>query len=526
MMARRQSMSVDVSLASKTKKRVREIFCQTDEKQTTQCWVQTDPVKFEKKAPPKLKNAKTNLAGAKNEDNKPKLGGFQDAEALKAKARQALVKPQYNVFDRYKEEGYAQRIAKTSCFENLTLVIVFINALWIAVDTDNNSAAIVTNAHPVFIVAENMFCLYFTGELLIRFIAFQWKRHAFQDRWFVFDFFLVLLMVAETWILPIFAFAFRLTEQDIAQTVDISFLRLFRMVKILRVSRLLKLLRAIPELVIIVKGIAIASRSVAVFLTLWVMIIYVFAIVLTQLSGGDDIGTAYFSSVSHSMSTLFLNGIVPEQAQIIIAAGNANWYFWIILMLFTLLASITIMYMMVGVLVEVMGMISASEKEGMTVSYVATSIRETMSMLSYPTETPLSQQQFEKLLVEPDIANVLVGIGVDVVGLVDSMDVIFSDLAKSGESMTFENLVELFLNMRGNNQATVKDVKDSLRVVKMVIIDSVKSFQKQVTDEFKQMRGDILTLTEETRRHNDTEDAEYEEDEEVAVEEAEGDADA
>lgn len=50
--------------------------------------------------------------------------------------------------------------------------MIFLNAIWMSVDIDNNPAAVLVDAPLIFVVMENFFCGFFTGELLIRFFAF------------------------------------------------------------------------------------------------------------------------------------------------------------------------------------------------------------------------------------------------------------------------------------------------------------------------------------------------------------------
>lgn len=47
----------------------------------------------------------------------------------------------------------------------------------------SSQEAILFNAHPAIIVGENFFCVYFTLEIIIRFMAFQRKLNAFKDFW-------------------------------------------------------------------------------------------------------------------------------------------------------------------------------------------------------------------------------------------------------------------------------------------------------------------------------------------------------
>merc|ERR1719353_1533188 len=111
---------------------------------------------------------------------------FADASAMKEKLRAALARPPYDVKNFYHEEGLAQKIARSTLFDNTTMGVIALNALWIAIDTDHNDADLPIEADPIFIVAENFFCVYFTFEWVTRFVAFRRKFDGLKDHWFVF----------------------------------------------------------------------------------------------------------------------------------------------------------------------------------------------------------------------------------------------------------------------------------------------------------------------------------------------------
>merc|ERR1719201_2163462 len=91
------------------------------------------------------------------------------------------------------------------------------------------------------------------------------------DGWFVFDGILVLFMVLETWIFPIFGIG--------GQLAQFSVLRLLRL---LRISRMARLMKKVPELMIIIKGMVASFRSVGCTAILQVLILYVWGILLTS----------------------------------------------------------------------------------------------------------------------------------------------------------------------------------------------------------------------------------------------------
>eukprot|EP00930_Biecheleria_cincta_P014290 TRINITY_DN12363_c0_g1_i1.p1 TRINITY_DN12363_c0_g1~~TRINITY_DN12363_c0_g1_i1.p1 ORF type:complete len:869 (-),score=186.52 TRINITY_DN12363_c0_g1_i1:160-2766(-) len=497
-------------------KRVRAIWTQTNEIEGKNKSTQTDPKLTSDKRKRSVKHpAKKAEAGADGGKT-----AFQDADALKKKARAALIsKPPYNVFDYYHRTGCAQKIATNQYFEYATLFVVILNAIWMSIDSDNNKAAFLNSAEPVFVVVENLFCVYFLFELIIRFAAFEHKCNCCKDASFCFDLLLMSLMILETWIVPIIFIAANFDPAS-SGMVDLSFVKMVKLVKLMRLSRLTKLLRSVPELVIIVKGLGFAARSVAVFFLLWIVIIYIFAILLKELTSDTAVGSERFSSVPDSMNTLLLAGIIPDQTDIVNDMGKAGWYLWPIIVSFIFLCSMTLMYMLVGVLVDVVKVIASSEIEAMNVSFLASSLREKMDELGYSLEAHVEQAEFGKFITQPEIARIIAGAGVDVVVMMDMMDVIYEDLEKNGSSgLSFENIVDIILNMRGANPATVKDVKEQLRVTKRMVAATEHKLLQKMAVEFASLHHEIKLLAEDAdNRHADEEELAmfYDDDEEEA----------
>ena len=81
-------------------------------------------------------------------------------------------------------------------------------------------------------------------------------------------------------------------------------------------ARMVRLLRAIPELLILVKAIFVASRAVFFTLLLLTILLYFFAIMFKQLADGSYLGEQYFSTVPASMASLLLDGILLDEAAI------------------------------------------------------------------------------------------------------------------------------------------------------------------------------------------------------------------
>jgi len=255
-----------------------------------------------------------------------------------------------------------------------------------------------------------------------------------------------------------------------------SVLKLIRLVRLTRMARMARLLRAMPELLILIKGIGVASRSVAFTLLLLIVIMYFYAIVLRQLVGqlmssdGPDLIEIYFPSVPDAMMSLLLDGVLPDQAQIVRDLSFHSPILAAIVLSFIMLASLTVMNMLVGVLCEVVSVVSAVEKEQLTVGYVKSQLLTCLEELGVDRESEeqgdlddgdvklagVTKTEFQKLLIHPAAAQIIQEIGVDVVGLVDMADYIFKD----DQELSFTEFIDLILRLRGTNHCTVKDIME------------------------------------------------------------------
>merc|ERR1712113_996552 len=147
-----------------------------------------------------------------------------------------------------------------------------------------------------------------------------------------------------------------------------------------------------------------------------------------------------------------LEGILPTNAPLVRDMADAEPLLWPIIISFIVLSVITIMNMLLGVLVEVVAAVAATEKEGMTVSAVSSQLRQVMAeTLNINIKNPILKADFKGLLLKNEINAILVDVKVDVIGLMEAVDVIYEDLERDepGKGMTFEDFVELVLNMRG-----------------------------------------------------------------------------
>eukprot|EP00928_Gymnodinium_smaydae_P069351 TRINITY_DN5279_c0_g2_i1.p1 TRINITY_DN5279_c0_g2~~TRINITY_DN5279_c0_g2_i1.p1 ORF type:complete len:654 (-),score=101.34 TRINITY_DN5279_c0_g2_i1:144-2105(-) len=404
-------------------------------------------------------------AGAKKE------GTFVDAAAMKEKVREKLCKPKYNVFNFYHEYGLFPLIAKNGKFEMITLVVITLNAFWLAVDTDGNKADVLIYAEPRFIVAENAFCFYFSLEWFIRFMSFKRKRDGTKDAWFVFDSVMVLAMVLETWVMSA---ALLLSPSD-SSGGNTGFLRIAKLFRLSRMARMARLMRAMPEMMILIRGMAAAARSVFFTLCLLVVIIYVFAILFVQLTMDTPVGDKYFKDVPSAMFTLLLQGTLLDSVSYIATDFMSEaFYMNVFFFLFVLLASFTLMNMLIGVLCEVVSAVAAVEKEEMLIGYVKEKLERVVEMVDTDGGGSISKKEFMQILGIEEAIRCLQDVGVDAIGLVDFADFIFQDGDgddddEDGDSrgleLDFPAFMDVVLQFRGSNVASVKDMVDLRKFV-------------------------------------------------------------
>merc|ERR1719199_1054219 len=90
----------------------------------------------------------------------------------------------------------------------------------------------------------------------------------------------------------------------------------------------------------------------------------------------------------------------------------------------------------------------------------------------------IARPEFEQLLLKPRAARIIQDVGVDVVGLVDFMDFIFKD----GQELSFPEFMDVVLQLRGTNNATVRDVVDLRKFVLGEINHAVNTLTAAVKD--------------------------------------------
>mmetsp|Transcript_24127 Transcript_24127/g.42616 ORF Transcript_24127/g.42616 Transcript_24127/m.42616 type:complete len:196 (+) Transcript_24127:1-588(+) len=113
----------------------------------------------------------------------------------------------------------------------------------------------------------------------------------------------------------------------------------------------------------------------------------------------------------------------------------------------------------IGVLCEVISVVSAVEKEGLVTSYTKVFLEQLFEDCGIQINdyTMLSKTDVDALIDHPDCAKSLGSVEVDVIALIDFSASLFRE---PSARLSFVDFVELILSLRGTNTARVKDIMD------------------------------------------------------------------
>eukprot|EP00928_Gymnodinium_smaydae_P014680 TRINITY_DN15402_c0_g5_i1.p1 TRINITY_DN15402_c0_g5~~TRINITY_DN15402_c0_g5_i1.p1 ORF type:complete len:827 (-),score=164.62 TRINITY_DN15402_c0_g5_i1:442-2922(-) len=395
----------------------------------------------------------------------------------------------------YKTSGTAQKIARSHFFDNLAMAVIGINALWIFIDADYNDAESPLDAAPVFQIVENLFCIFFTAELLIKMLALKQCSFFFSNFWIMFDAVLVSTMVFETWMVPLIMFV-----QGGGNGVgpNTEFLKSFKLVRLTRAARIVRLLRCVPEFLVLLRALVAGMRAVFFTVVLMVAFSYIFAIFLKQLT--DDtasIQDSYFSTVPIGMKNLLVMAAFPDLGDMIDEIASESVLACIIFFLSVLITALAMLNMLIGVLCEVVTMVATVEKEGKNVEFISRQMKTYMDVYDSDGDGSLSKEEFMRLGANEEVIRFLMHIQVDVRNLLQYVDVLYTDDAQ----FEFKEVVKIIRRVKGSNTCSVQDINDlrawlskELRDMKehVQVIESTQEDTRMEVAEVKGMEEELI----------------------------------
>eukprot|EP00927_Polykrikos_kofoidii_P031925 TRINITY_DN27333_c0_g1_i1.p1 TRINITY_DN27333_c0_g1~~TRINITY_DN27333_c0_g1_i1.p1 ORF type:complete len:555 (+),score=85.18 TRINITY_DN27333_c0_g1_i1:139-1803(+) len=367
----------------------------------------------------------------------------------------------------YDDTSFFGAVAATQSFEYVTLGVIFLSAIWLGIETDLNNATNIYDSEIGFIIGEIFFCFYFTVEIVTRFLAFKRKVLCLRDAWFVFDSFLVMLMVVETWIVPV--------VQQKGTGSPLSNLVPLRLLRLMRLSRLIRLLRSFPELLTIVKGIIAAARSVASVLLFLIILDYVFAVVFTgsyqKVAGRKytDLQVeleGFFGTVGMSMFTLFCNGtLLDDLAPLVSAIRKDSVILLMVFFVFIALSSFTVLNMLIGILCEVVENTGNEEKDKALRESLYDVLTRAFEKFDKDESLLISQAEFDDVCKDAAALKTLQDqLGIDPACLAAMKDLIFTQDHESRQ-LSFEEFLEVLIKLRPGEKACNREAMCFRRVI-------------------------------------------------------------
>jgi len=361
------------------------------------------------------------------------------------------------------QDSFFGRLAANKKFEGLTFFFIGFNSLYIGFDADYSSTtgkpdALYDAEMPIgFMIMENIFCIYFTGEVLVRLIGFTSKKSCFTDKWFVFDSTLVTMMVLETWIFPIFGVSGALNQ-----------LSVLRLLRLLRISRMARLMKKVPELMIIIKGLIASFRSVSCTAILQVLILYVWSILFVseyhERGAEDETEIAsYFGTMGKSMFSLFIYGTVLDDVTACTDAirGTENMFMLSLFIVFILISSFTILNMLIGILCEVVSATAESEKTKAVETCAKEAITTLFNKLDVDGSGTITQEEFMHMRDDETVRQALEEMDIYESHFMRYCELLFQDkkaqIPGKPPAIDFEALITMILRLSPGNHISALD---------------------------------------------------------------------
>jgi len=226
------------------------------------------------------------------------------------------------------------------------------------------------------------------------------------------------------------------------------------------------------------KAMLTAFRSVFFALILLLASHYMIAIAYHVTLQDSEIGKVGFASVLASMQTLFVHCTMLDEVISLVDQFTAeSLYFHLLCMyLVMFLNAITLMNILIGIVVEVISNVAMAEREMVNVRWVQDVINE---FLPGDVES-LKQSELMEILASVKTLGSLKLLGVDAAILQEMVLAHFKEDEYASNEMPLQHFVELVMQLRGANTASVKDVVD-LRKCLADLLDAQHHYLQQIS---------------------------------------------
>jgi hypothetical protein len=277
------------------------------------------------------------------------------------------------------------------------------------------------------------------------------------------------------------------------------------------------MLRSLPELMIMIKGMITAAASVGYTMGLLMVITYVFAIAIVNLTPKDaeietdtkewiagyleddeyaGVESMYFSSVPETMHNLIIFAtFCDDLSQFIVPVKKQSTIVMILCWLYIALSSLTVMNMLIGVLCEVISAVACEEKESMMIDKIKEKFQDIVTRLDQQgnQDGKLSWKEFQSIMYNDDALLALESVNVDATSMIEIAEDFFFNDDGTPINLEFEEFMAIVMDLRQSQTATVKDVMSLRKRVNKKFTDLKDKFD-QVTDTVKVVATNLEAL--------------------------------
>jgi hypothetical protein len=341
-----------------------------------------------------------------------------------------------------------------------------LNAIYLGIDSDFNNASNIYDADIIFQIGSQAFSLYFTLELLVRFLAFQNKRNCLHDGWFKFDAFLVGTMILDIWILMP---GLKLVAGDGNVVIPTQPLRMLRLFKLTRMARLMK---HFPELITMVKGLLRSLRAIASSMVLIGLMVYTWAILIHMLLKGD---TAFnkrvmdeqgyeFTKVGDCIwallmvGTLMLDNAAPLLTELIFNKDAMKVIAGLAFISYAFLSALLILQMLIGVLCDVVSQVGQERRTADSVGLVRQELLGDLRKMDNG-DGKLTLDEFKMVLDTPASKKLLKKLNINRLFMTEIMGMMYP---QKTSAVPIRVVMEMLLMCRGDNPCTVQIISSAL----------------------------------------------------------------
>merc|ERR1719329_994103 len=353
----------------------------------------------------------------------------------------------------YHEAGhFFADLVRSHVFQCASFSVVAFSSVWMAIEIDADEETTLQ------VVMANVLCSYFGLELLAQILAFRCKRDFLRDMAFVFDALLVLLVVAETWLIPLVHAA---NGSRSGEGSNMRIALVFRLLRFLKVLRLGKVLRQLPELLIIVRGVLMAYKAISFTILLLAMIVYAGGLVFRVLLDGTALGADSFATVPMAMGTLLIEATLSGSrgGSLLQETYSAHPACAACMLLYIVLANITMMGVLGGLLVQAVKTVTEFEKAHIDFVELLKDLNVIWTLaLQHDNnkDNCICLQEFEEIMADSESVRKLKSAGVDMESLAMCSGFIFEQHGQDGK-LTRQQFMQCVLDHQGKQAAKVKD---------------------------------------------------------------------